>query len=118
MIGIVLLKATSPLVENGVTIALPVDASYPYSTESTFWFWITYFHQVILGSSAVCAHIGIDTLFVGLLLKTSLQIDVLKYRLRNVEKYCTENLGKFKCIKDIQRNIIFQCINHHERIYR
>lgn len=117
MIVIVLLKAISPIAESGVGMPLPVDAWYPYSIENPYWFWITYLHQVILGSSAVCAHVSIDTLFVGLLLKMSCQIDVLKHRLRNLTKSCDEGM-KFKCLNTLQKKLICQSIYHHERIYR
>ncbi|NP_001177521.1 odorant receptor 102 [Nasonia vitripennis] len=115
MIGIVLLKAMSPIAEsNG--ISLPVDAWYPYSIEKSRWFWITYLHQVILGSSAVGAHIGIDTLFVGLLLKTSGQIHLLNYRLRNLMLLKECNFAKLK--EYSEKNVVLRCIYHHKRIYR
>lgn len=117
MIIIVFLKAMSPLAESNIVIPLPVDAWYPYSIGNPYWFWITYLHQVILGSSAVSAHVGIDTLFVGLLMKTLCQINVLKYRLENSTKAYNVD-SKAKPSKKVQEKIIFECIHHHERICR
>ena len=117
MIGIVLLKAMSPIMESS-SVPLPVDAWYPYSIEKPKWFWITYLHQVILGSSAVCSHIGIDTLFVGLLLKVLCQINVLKYRLHNVTNVCEDHFKSVEHLQDVERKTLIKCIRDHERIYR
>ncbi|XP_058802750.1 odorant receptor 33a-like [Phymastichus coffea] len=114
---IVLLKASTPLAESNA-IALPVDALYPYPIEKQYWFWFTYFHQVILGSSAICAHIGTDTLFVGLLLKAIGQVNLLKYRLQNLPILNKNNLNCVEQVKKIERKWLIQMIQHHQRIYR
>ena len=119
MVSIVLMKDLSPLAESGLVIQLPVDAWYPYSIEKSISFCITYLQQVVLGCSVIFAHVGIDTLFVGLLLKASGQINVLRYRLRNLAKNFNSQEGiKSEPLKTRQRKLILQCIHHHERIYR
>lgn len=117
MLGIVFLKASSTLVESSDN-PLPVDAWYPYPIDNQILFWITYLHQVILGSSAVSAHIGIDTLFVGLLLKTSCHIDILKHRLKNLKKISQINRESGKYTDNFERKMVVSYVRHHERIYR
>ncbi|KAL7294078.1 hypothetical protein TKK_0012114 [Trichogramma kaykai] len=117
MLGIVLMKAMSPLTGFN-SVSLPVEAWYPYKVEKTSWYWLTYLHQCILGSSAVCAHIGIDTLFMGLLLKTSYQLEVLKHRLRslNISLLSLNRKGSKLSIEN-EKMLIIECIKYHQRIY-
>ena len=112
------LKALAPIAQSG-TLQLPVEAWYPYDIEKTTWFWLTYIHQCILGASASSAHIGIDTLFIGLLMMTSHQIDILKHRLKNLKHFYVDNVSvKLEDVKLYERMIIVQHIRYHRRIYR
>lgn len=67
MLGIVFLKAASPLVESSDT-PLPVDAWYPYSIDNNsinnkLLFFITYLHQVILGTLLITTRLIINYCF-------------------------------------------------------
>lgn len=107
MFAIVLLKAMTPIVESS-SIQLPVDAWYPYSIKKVKWFWTTYLHIMMMGCACGCIHVGLDTLFIGLLLNTSSQISILEYRLRKIR-----NSGN-----NIEKKMIIECIHHQEYIYR
>lgn len=109
MLSIVFFKAMTPLVESK-DLPLPVDAWYPYAVEKLKWFWITYLHQVILGSSAVSAHVAVDSLIVGLLLKMSCQMNITKHRLKK--------LNKIDYLEVQEKNVLIQCVRNYERIYR
>lgn len=119
MESIVLIKDLGPIAESGLIIQLPVDAWYPYNIDNTVWFVITYIQQVILGSSVICAHVGIDTLFVRLLLNTIAQMSILKYRLLNfVNTVDSNSITKQESRQTTEKKLIFECICHHKRIYR
>lgn len=108
---IMLLKAATPLAEsNGME--LPADGLYPYRVEKPLWFWLTYLHQIVLGFFAISAHVGTDTLFVGLLLKAIGQINLLRHRLEKL------TVAKEKHVNQNDRQMIVLLIQHHQRIYR
>lgn len=111
-------RAFSPMLGAESNESMPVDALYFYDIKNWCYYWLTYFHQVILGGSVICAHIGIDTLFVGLVLKLSCQIDLLKCRLRKVSEICGAKDTYSEDYKFIQRKMLFKCIEHHQMIYR
>ncbi|OXU25582.1 hypothetical protein TSAR_001225 [Trichomalopsis sarcophagae] len=118
MAGIFALNAIAPaLSQPDSTMQLPVDAWYPYSIQKSLNFWLTYFHQIILGSSLICVHIGIDTLFVGLLLKLVCQINILRYRLQSLTTLCSENYKNFEHFNAMGRKFIYRYIHHQNKIY-
>ena len=115
---IVLVKASSPIFEDSVGIPLPVKAWYPYSIENTYLFWCTYIQQFILGATNVLTHVSIDTLFIGILLKILCQIEILSYRIQNLNKIRRANFENANYIKNIETKNIASIFYNHELINR
>ena len=121
MFGIFALRAFTPIFEeseNASLMQLPVDAWYPYPIEKLHFFWLTYLHQVILGTSLICVHIGVDTMLVGLLIMISCQINIMKNRLQNISKLYSPNYKMFENFHTKEQTLIFQCIWEHNKIYK
>lgn len=119
MASMVLFKDFGPLVEPGFVVQLPLQGRYPYPIEKSRWFWMTYAQQIMMGFSLISVHVCTDTLFVGLFLKASCQIDILKYRLRKItNSFDEESNLKYKSFTHMQKKMILQCIDHHLLIYR
>ena len=99
---------SGPMIIGRKNLALPVNLWTPYSIEDKCLFVLTYLQHILTGSFIVWSTIAIDTLFIGVLLILSSQIDILKYR-----------LGKFnKCYSSkSERSVIIHCVQYCNRIY-
>ena len=80
-----------------------------YSVENQVIFILTCLQASLFGIFLIAAQLATDTFFVGVLLRLSSQIDILKYRLKLFDVLST---------REAKRRQIIDCVIYHNRIYR
>lgn len=98
---------------------LLINGWFPYRHTNSTGFWIAYFHQLIVFSVAPMILFSFDCAVFGVFLRNCCQLKILKNRLENFveiineEKLNMKTKGLGCTTREIERNIIEQCIRHH-----
>ncbi|XP_015432301.1 PREDICTED: odorant receptor Or1-like [Dufourea novaeangliae] len=74
---------------------LKFRAWLPYDYSSTVLFNLTYFHQIVSALYAGLLGVSSETLYSGLLIHTHGQLELLEYRLKNIEKNENYSVKRF-----------------------
>lgn len=104
-----------------VNRVLPFKAWIPYQINSTTSYWITFFHQTVAHVGAANLQIANETLICGLMIQACSQLELLKYRFKQVTKYGNsiknyDSVGK-KCYNSpYSKDALVKCVEHHHCI--
>jgi hypothetical protein len=71
---------------------LPYRGVFPFDTEQIGYYRLTFSFQMLVIVFAPTVNIGIDTLFIGLVIHSCGQFEILKNALRNIKRKATEVL--------------------------
>uniref|UniRef100_A0ABD2WNV5 Odorant receptor n=1 Tax=Trichogramma kaykai TaxID=54128 RepID=A0ABD2WNV5_9HYME len=116
----VFIKLIGPMVKYDTDLKLPTSSWYPYNTNETVYFWVSYSQQMFVGGSIISMHIGADTLLSGMILQSCVQLQLLKHRLRSFSKHCIDAhryLGTKLSKSSIESVFLRQYICDHQLIY-
>ncbi|XP_058802751.1 odorant receptor Or2-like [Phymastichus coffea] len=75
-------KASTPMLKSQTSWALPIPAWCPYRIDNFPNYFAAYVQEILGGVPMICLHIGIDSLFVTLVLQLCTKLAVLKYRMK------------------------------------
>lgn len=111
--AIVLTSLTSPLLQKTTEskkypLAIEVWLPYDY-TSSKCLYWLTYTSTGLIATVTANAGAGTDLNFVGLLISTRLQLELLSHRLSKLPEYSRQ---------DDQSMLLDRHVQHHVFIYR
>ena len=117
------LLAVPSILLNSSDPSLPMDIWYPFSVtfEDTMGFYVAYAQQLILVIYTNIIEIAVNTFFVVILLRLNSQLDILKIRIQELDKFslCVEN--KIEIINyssKLSQHLISRCVRCHTQIYR
>ncbi|XP_064212334.1 odorant receptor 46a-like [Tribolium castaneum] len=103
----------SPFIDRGNSekLRLPLSGWYPYSTDTSPGYEITYAHQTLTTWIDGLADVGMDTFLSGVIMVIAAQLSLLNNSLKNLTKNC-KNDGK-----KANTNLI-ECVIHYRTIIR
>lgn len=100
---------------------LPFKGWFPYNYSEPSIFIITAAHQLFTFFHGAYVHVAFDTLFLGMMLYVSVQVNVLQYRF----KHTIRTVVKFDVINqnsDEENNpnkkLIAEWVDHHNHVLR
>lgn len=116
----VTLWALFPLFDRTNKISLPLSGWYPYSTDGSPAFELTYLYQIGGCVYLACLNCSLDIFIAGLMVNATAQLDVLLYKLEHGLDDCrdVDNLLGDELEEVVGRSMDFvkECAVHYEKI--
>lgn len=116
--GTVTLWALFPLFDRSTKMRLPLSGWYPFSSENSPAFELTYLYQIVGCVYLACLNCSLDIFISGMMVNIIAQLDILLDKLENGDGEGKENNDEE--IFDGVEHMMFlkDCAIHHESIIR
>ncbi|XP_063989745.1 uncharacterized protein LOC135168984 [Diachasmimorpha longicaudata] len=98
---------------------LPFKAKYPFDHSASVGFWIAYLHQLVSHYMGAIVNIAFDTFIPALMMATSAQLEILKYRFttmtQTIDKECSKAIGEgdHNQVMKMETKYLTNYTNHH-----
>lgn len=96
---------------------LPISAWCPYRIDNLSNYLAAYTQEIMGGVPLICLHIGVDSMFVTLVLQLCTKLEILNHRLKGVsDRYQGESAIPVEKLDEKTNEILGTYADKHERI--